>query len=612
MTMTQNDMTSAPQALLDELAQCLAALREQPGVPQPAWRELHEKISAQTFNLVVAGQFKRGKSSLINALLGDELLPVGVVPLTSVVTILSAGETTQVEVEFEDGHAESVPLERLAEYVTEKGNPKNVKQVRLVHIRHPSPWLRGGVRLVDTPGIGSVYRHNTDVAYGFLPKADAVLFVLSVDQPLSQAEHDFLKEIAGYAARVFVLLNKTDLLSSEELRESLQFTAGALAELMGGPVRLFPVSARAALRRGPHGAGDGHARSGFADFTRALSAFLMQEKGAALAAVAARHLARLAEQARFSIELERQSLAMPLEALRGKLQRFEERKGESLGARQDYITLIEAEGRRLVREIVEPDLEAFQGALQERMGTNLARHLREHPGLPARQLYQTLEGLVSAEIKQAYDEFRITEDAKVARAFDALCARFTVRINATIDELQRFAADLFSIPFAPVPAESLWKFESGFYYKFWTEPPGLEIILSSAALSLPGVLGERVVRRRIERRAAELIEIHAGRMRYDLVQRIEHGVRAFQTLVAEQIDATVAGIETAVRKGLDIGQSTQREIEARTAGLLAARETLESVRSRIERVRRTLAEAFSFDTETAAAAPPHDLRGGAA
>lgn len=187
MTLSQSDMATVPQALLGELAQCLAALRGQPGVPEPAWREAHEKIAAQTFNLVVAGQFKRGKSSIINALLGAELLPVGVVPLTSVVTILSAGEVTQVEVAFEDGRIEAAAVEQLAEYVTEKGNPKNVKAVREVHIRHPSAWLRGGVRLIDTPGIGSVYRHNTDVAYGFLPKADAVLFVLSVDQPLGQA-----------------------------------------------------------------------------------------------------------------------------------------------------------------------------------------------------------------------------------------------------------------------------------------------------------------------------------------------------------------------------------------------------------------------------------------
>jgi GTP-binding protein EngB required for normal cell division/methyl-accepting chemotaxis protein len=612
MTTNQDDIKTAPQALLGELAQCLAALRGQPGVPEAAWREVHEKIAAQTFNLVVAGQFKRGKSSLINALLGAELLPVGVVPLTSVVTILSAGETTQVEVEFEDGRTESVPPERLAEYVTEKGNPKNVMKVRIVHIRHPSPWLRGGVRLVDTPGIGSVYRHNTDVARGFLPKADAVLFVLSVDQPLSQAEHDFLKEIIGYAARVFVLLNKTDLLSPGELRESLQFTAGALAELMGGPVRLFPVSAREALRNDPNGAEERYERSGFPAFTHALSAFLMQEKGAALAAVAARNLARLAEQARFGVELERRSLATPLEELRRKLRLFEDRKQESLGARQDYITLIEGEGRRLVREIVEPDLETFQRTLGERMRASLARHLQEHHGLPTRQLYDTLERLVSGEVKQAYDEFRAAEDEKVARAFDALCARFTGRINATVDELQRFAADLFEIPFSPVSAESLMKFESGFYYKFWTEPPGLEIIMSSAALSLPGILGARLVRRRIERRAAELIEIHAGRLRYDLAQRIERGAREFRTLVGEQIDATVAGIEAAVRKGMDVGQSTQREIEARAASLLAARRMLEEVRSRIEGVRSAVAEAFSFGAGAASAAPPEKLEGGAA
>lgn len=594
MTSSQNDMITSPQALHGEVARCLAALRGQPGVPEQVWRELHEKIAAETFNLVVAGQFKRGKSSVINALLGVELLPVGVVPLTSVVTILSAGETTQVVVAFDDGRTESVPVERLAEYVTEKGNPGNAKAVREVHIRHPSPWLHGGVCLIDTPGIGSVYRHNTDVAYGFLPKADAVLFVLSVDQPLGEAEHGFLKEIAGYAARVFVLLNKIDLLSFGELRESVQFTVDALAELLGGPVRLFPVSAREALRSGTTGSAGRLRRSGFPAFAETLATFLMDEKGAALTAVAARQVARLAEQAQFNVGIEHKSLSMPLEELHRKLELFEEKKQETLRARRDYEVLIDSEAGRIVSEVVNADAETFQRQLTDRIDASLKRDRAKHGGGSTRQLHAALERLVTDEVRSACDEYRIAEDVKVAHAFDALCARFTNLINATIDELQRFAADLFAIPFRPVAAGSLWKFESNFFYKFWTEPPSMQTLASSAVLVLPRIFGEGLVRRRIERRAADLAEVHAGRLRYDLAQRLEQGTREFKAQIVENLEATIASIADAVRRGLDAGQATEREIERRAEDLLTARGTLDVVRSRIERVQGAVPDVFSF------------------
>lgn len=140
--------------------------------------ELKEKIETNAFNLVVVGQFKRGKTSLINALLGAPLLPVAVVPLTSIVTIIKYGDALRVIVRFNDGRVSEIKQESLPEYVTEKGNPKNEKDVSEVVITYPSAYLKGGVRLIDTPGVGSIYQHNTDVAYRYLPKSDAVLFLL--------------------------------------------------------------------------------------------------------------------------------------------------------------------------------------------------------------------------------------------------------------------------------------------------------------------------------------------------------------------------------------------------------------------------------------------------
>lgn len=168
----------------------LAALAGRAGCPEVAKKaaEAAERIEQNRLFLVVLGQFKRGKSSLINALIGDDLLPTAAVPLTSVVTKIVHGPQKQAVISFRDGSRQEVPAASLSHYITEEGNPQNEKQVEAAEVSHPSPYLAKGLVIVDTPGVGSLYRHNTEVTYSFLPNADAVIFVLSADQPLSEGE----------------------------------------------------------------------------------------------------------------------------------------------------------------------------------------------------------------------------------------------------------------------------------------------------------------------------------------------------------------------------------------------------------------------------------------
>jgi GTPase SAR1 family protein len=208
----------------EELVKCIDSILTIEGVSNGICKELGEKIENNVFNLVVLGQFKRGKTSLINALLGAEILPTAVVPLTSIATILKYGETLNIKVYFNDGRVTEIEPATLTQYVTEKGNPRNEKDVQEVIITYPSSYLKDGVRLIDTPGVGSVYEHNTDVAYQYLPKSDAALFLLSVDQPVSKAELDFLKDVKEYSHRIFFLQNKADYVGPEDISESISFS----------------------------------------------------------------------------------------------------------------------------------------------------------------------------------------------------------------------------------------------------------------------------------------------------------------------------------------------------------------------------------------------------
>ena len=131
---------------------------------------LAERIAAGRFYVACVGQFKRGKSTLINALVGLDVHPTGVLPVTTVVTVLREGPRLPARVRFTDGRVEEIDPEALARYVTEDENPDNAKQVAVVEIALPSPLLHSGMCLVYTPGLGSVFEANTAVTEGFVPR----------------------------------------------------------------------------------------------------------------------------------------------------------------------------------------------------------------------------------------------------------------------------------------------------------------------------------------------------------------------------------------------------------------------------------------------------------
>ena len=244
------------------------------------YQELMVKLAEDRFTLAVLGQFKRGKSSLMNAVIGRELLPTGVLPLTSAITILRYGPAERLVVTREDSlFAEECPANRLAEFVTERGNPGNVKRVKTARIEVPLAFLRQGLEFVDTPGVGSSIEANTATTYQFLPQCDAAIFVTSIDSPLSKTELEFLAGVRQHVRNIFFVVNKIDLLSPDEREDVLRYVQNSLARLPGDHrVSLFPVSARQGLQAKQTGSSEGYEASGLRSLEEALAAFLATDK----------------------------------------------------------------------------------------------------------------------------------------------------------------------------------------------------------------------------------------------------------------------------------------------------------------------------------------------
>lgn len=572
---------SAADGRRADIAKALAEAADLPGVDAEAVTWLRRKITERSFNLVIAGQFKRGKSSVINALIGELLLPVGVIPLTSVVTVIRAGTAARLRIESLDGTSHDVPLEELPDYVTERGNPKNTRHVRQVIVEHPSGWLANGLQLIDTPGIGSVYEHNSDVTRDFLPQADAVLFIASVEQPLSQSEIDFLTSIRQYAGRIFCLLNKIDHLRRDELQESVRFSEETIRSALGADVPVFPVSARLALEGKLHHKATA-AESGFADFEHALRRFIGDESANVWIRSVARSLLRILSHLRFQLGLEARVLRTPLQEISDKLAAFGRKKQELERALLDYQVLMDAGARALMREAVEPELERFKRSEQERIVVLVEKWCAESAGLSSRELDVSLEHKTIKEIRSAYDEWLALENQKASEAFDSLCGRFWGEMQAAVDELMRFSSELFGVTFEPVVADSRWTPESGFYYRFWYEPTGLATLSSALVTMLPALLSVRLVLRRRRNVAVELVEMQAGRIRYDFEQRVLKSAQDARQRMTERIESALAGLDAAIANGIEAQRRGEAEVSAALSRSSAVEQTVDQIEARVK------------------------------
>lgn len=207
-------------------------------------RALADRVADKRFFVACLGQFKRGKSSLLNALVGTAVLPTGVVPVTAIVTILRNGPILHAEVHFENGSRQHVPAESISDYVSEERNPANFRGVAVVEVFVPSALLASGMCLVDTPGIGSVFAGNTAVTKAFVPHVDAALIVLGADPPISGDELLLLEELAAQVDEMVFVLSKADRLTFQECNEAIEFAQRTLAPRIGREVNhVFQVSA---------------------------------------------------------------------------------------------------------------------------------------------------------------------------------------------------------------------------------------------------------------------------------------------------------------------------------------------------------------------------------
>ena len=548
--------------------------------------ETAAKIADNRFLLAVLGQFKRGKTSLINSLLGDEVLPVAVVPLTSIITILRYGDEPAVQVHFLSGETRAIRMDELEHYVTERHNPENAKRVKHVEVCYPSPYMHDGILLVDTPGVGSTYEHNTEVTHSFLARVDAAIFLVSVDPPLTALEAEFLRRARQEVHHFSFVLNKIDLMTETDMQESLAFTRAQIEQQAGiSDTELFPVSARNALQAKKAGDRDRLQLSGLPRFEEALRRFLMRDKGAVLLESWASDALRLAGDLRFAAEVERQAAAVPLAELEKKQQRLESELEKIEQERKDMNVLLASEAERLVAE-VEADLnrriEESVPSVWQRLQEIFGRHRQASRG----ELGKLLDEFMSEQVEVVFNGWRIEEDRKMNGVFTAMSARFGAKANDIIRNIREATARLFEVGVEIFESPAALRSETHLYYKV---DPLFYFTIDKIPFVLPRFLFSSYVLGKMRDKIAMELRRNAGRIRYDYLQRIEQSAAQFRKELNLKIDATLSGIRQAIEHAIVARRTSSAEYDQRRETYELNRRELQDVIEHCQLVLRQIA-----------------------
>ncbi len=541
----------------DELLGPAGALRRlADGRPELAARvdRLIERTAAGRFHVTVLGDFKRGKSTLVNAIVGRALLPSGVVPLTAVATEIRFG-TARTEVVFLDGRREAVPADDLAAYVTERGNPANAKGVARVEVGIPGVFGAPGVVLVDTPGAGSANEHNSEAAHAALAESDAAVLVLSADSPVSDSEQAIMAQLAERGCRVFVVVNRSDHLRPEELDEVEAFVAARLGEHLDAWSGPYRTDARAALQSclggasAPSGpaaglapAGNGPPPAGFDAFRRELERFVRSDLAGARRAATVAELGRLARQLEQALQLESAAGSMGTAALESQLARFRQAADE---------------GRRLLDEdrvVLGHDASDLVERAGARLDAAAAAARSSAPALeptarqaPRRTLAFDLRDEVERCVRTGFEPVRHAVEGALDAEWAAVAERFTARVQERVTGLVGAAEQLFDVHLPVVTVSPVEAQSQRFSYQFVVvESPTAPVGRTLATWLLP----QEVVRRRAlqaaQRRLAEELSKHAGRARYDVSQRVEAARREVVAAMVSEYEETERSLVRAV------------------------------------------------------------------
>jgi small GTP-binding protein len=605
------------KAAIRATLETLAAAADEAGLATTA-RDIREtripKLDQERFSLVVLGEFNHGKSTFINALLGEAVLPTGITPTTAVLTHISQG-TPDATLVFETGERRKIAPGTLARWLTVEGEEADTggktggksngsnggsaeSRAGLHHVEltHPAPILANQLMIVDTPGVNDINEQRAEITYGYVPRADAAIFLLDATQILTASERQFLEERILRSARdrlVFVIA-KADLVDQAELDETIRFARKHLGAIVSEPA-IFAVSARRAL------SGNADA-SGMPALVEHLRTAVDRERRQLLLDHALADASRLSTFIRQSLGMRRRSLELPLPELEERIARSKERLQHGKKALSMAADTIAAETSAL-KARVRQDLADFAGELREALpseidkvdATDVRRYLsffvqdtwKAWAEAEGERIAEELERLAEKVIQVANENVR-----DVAHDVSAELGPAETKIDITVDTL-RYDVSVFALG---ALGTTIFLFVNGV----------VGGLLTAAAPVLAFILRGRVGQE-IKNEAKEQAPLVVDRVAALLAPKLDEFIDSFagrlSDFVAEAGDALARGIAEVLDRALRerLGHDAVVDAQPETVAIDAGERGLRAIDERIADIRQQLWTADGEDAGPPAA-----------
>jgi len=479
--------------------------------------ELELKLQQEKLYLVVVGLFKRGKSSVINSVLGKQLAPVAVTPVTAIVTLFEySSEKNDAVIRFKDGRTEERKTDEVSRYVNEDENPANEKQVQVVSIFDNAPILKV-VSLVDTPGIGSSFEHNTATTLQFIPKIDAALFLLSADMPISRMDTDFLKELRKTVPKIVFVMNKKDLLSESDFRKLVQHNTQTIAAIMDLPaeqINFISVSAKE-YEQGNEG-------NGINRLIGEIQSIATHEKPELLQKALLKRYRLLHQQLLMQMKLQSDSLLMPLHELKEKQERLDtsialmqDQQNEFESIIKGKVNLLESQVNAVISKesaVIKNDIFQKLDSLDDILKPDI---------LSATQ--QELDHLLISRFESTKKEL----EQQTKEQFKTLLQQYSARSQTFLNELATHLHSLLGISFDMIAD----RFDLDVYTTFYlTLDSGIGVIRPEGFILnrlLPSSFRRKQLLNKLRKHYSDLIVRNSASIAYDLTYKIQESFRKF-------------------------------------------------------------------------------------
>jgi len=478
-------------------------------------RELAARVSEGRFYVACVGQFKRGKSTLLNALVGHEVVPTGFVPVTAVPTVIRFGDKPHARVRMRDGAWRDVAMTDLKEYVTEELNAENKKAVDGAEVFVPSPLLSSGMCFVDTPGLGSVFTGNTATTQAFIPHIDAALVVVGADPPIAGEELALVEEVGKQVQDLILVINKADRTTDPERAAAVKFTREILEKRLHRPMgEVFEVSAAERMEsRGP-----------LRDWEKLLASLydLVEDSGRNLVSAACdRGLQRLSEQLLAIISEDRDALQRPIEESERRIELMRETIHEAERSMRELDYLFMAELHRISDLFGERHKRFFASAWTE-SESEFGEELRS-VSLGFGPHYRCRVMHVAQEIsRRRVMPWLKPEQEEGERQYRAVALRFVEMGNNFLKKLvDAGLSELTRMPHALDP-EKGFRIRSRFIFEDFigtAQPPSPLRWLADVFLPLVGA--RKVITNEAREFLLHLLEINSARAQNDVLNRIQ-------------------------------------------------------------------------------------------